>query len=320
MTYIDNRTARLLSHRLRGFDRRDSTRLGLEHALIAGVRQVEFDIRFTRDGKPVAYHDPIFKADDGKWHYINEWELSALCAQGAFWQLATLEEMCACFKTFQSPGTLLHLDVKAEGYESVVHEIITRFGLLSNVVLVSWLPTVLHRFNALSPHTRLCFSHLPLVPSLYAAAKTLSPIANHAPAAFRQLLRIIGPQILKEASTLTLYFDDDGDPASWVEDNTGAHHNVCHVVPGPVRGAMLDLLRRVNGMICVPVWFATQTLAQVYRSQDIQIAVYSVNGDSLLRRVTAEINPDIVYVDNADFILRAIRVRQQGRRPFEAVR
>lgn len=308
MTSIDT-AGRLLSHRLRGFDQRDSTRLGLERALVAGVRQVEFDVRFTRDGHPVAYHDPLFKADDGTWHYLDEWDLAALRAQRAFSHLATLDEMCACFEALRSSEALLHVDVKVGGYESVILDTIAKFGLLSNAVLVSWLPSVLLRLNSLSPRTRLCFSHLTLGPSLYAVAKTLSPIVNHAPVAFRRLLRNLGPQIAKEASTISLQFHDNGDPAGWNGCDQGAHHNVSHAVPGLLKGKMLDLLSRTHGMVCVPVRLATQGLGRVYRSQDIQLAVFSVGDDPSLERVMAGVDPDIAYVDNADVIRRAI-IRQ----------
>jgi glycerophosphoryl diester phosphodiesterase len=303
MASIDN-IGRLLSHRLRGFDLWDSTRLGLERALIAGVRHAEFDVRFTRDGHPVAYHDPLFKADDGKWHYLDEWDLAPLRAQQAISHLATLEEMCACFATFRSPKALLHVDVKVGGYESVIHDTIAKFGLLSNAVLVSWLPSVLLRFNSLSPRTRLCFSHLPMTPSLYAVAKTLSPIVNHAPVALRRLLRNLGPQVAKEASTISVYFHDNGDPASWDGCDEGAHHNVSHAVPGLLKGKMLDLLSSTHGMVCVPVRLASQTLGRIYRSQDIQLAVFSVGDEPSLERAMAVVDPDIVYVDNADVIRR----------------
>jgi len=305
MTSIDI-AGRLLSHRLRGFDQWDSTRLGLERALAAGVRQVEFDVRFTRDGRAVAYHDPLFKGDDGKWHYLAECDLAELRAQQAISHLATLEEMCACFKARRSPEALLHVDVKVEGYESVIRDTIAEFGLLSNAVLVSWLPGVLVRFNALSPQTRLCFSHLPLPPTLYGVAKTLSPFVNHAPVALRRVLRDLGSQLAKEASTITIQLHENGDPASWSGSDEGAGHNLSHAVPGLLTGKMLDLLSSTHGMVCVPVRLATQTLRSFYRSRDIQLAVFSVDDEASLEHVMAAVDPDVVYVDNADVIRRAM--------------
>src|SRR5579864_4824918 len=119
MTPPEGLIGRLLSHRLRGFDRWDSTRLGLEHGLVAGVQHVEFDVRISRDGSLVVHHDPFFKADDGTWCLIRDWDLAALRAQQALGRLATLEEMCACFAAFRSPHALMHVDVKIGGHEAV---------------------------------------------------------------------------------------------------------------------------------------------------------------------------------------------------------
>ena len=207
---------RLLSHRLRGFDGQESTRLGLERALLAGVRNVEFDVGVSRDGCPVAYHDPFFRADDGTWRYVDDWDLAALRKQRALRQLATLEEMCACFARLRVPHALLHVDLKAAGHEAAVHHTIKEFGLLPHTVLVSWLPDVLVRFHALSPQTRLCFSHLSMAraPWLYPVAKALSPVVLHAAPAVIWGLRGIAPRLSNEILSVRLHFDDDGDPAA----------------------------------------------------------------------------------------------------------
>ena len=108
MTPRDDLIARLLSHRLRRASTNGKARsLGLERGLLAGVRNVEFDVRVTRDGYPIAYHDPLFKADDGTWCFVDDWDLAALRHQQAMRHLATLEEMCDCFATFAQPACAL---------------------------------------------------------------------------------------------------------------------------------------------------------------------------------------------------------------------
>jgi hypothetical protein len=314
MVPTDGLIARLLSHRLRGFDEWESTRLGLERGLSAGAHHVEFDVRATRDNHLVAHHDPFFEAGDGTWHYIDEWDLATLRAQHLS-QLATLEEMCGCFAAFRSPNALLHVDVKVGGHEAVIRDTIARFGLLPHTVLVSWLPSVLLRFNALSPQTRLCFSHLPMarMPGLYAAAKALSPVIERAAPALSRGLRGIAPRLSKETLLACLHFHDNGDPAIGHEDDEETRCNHGHVVPGLLTGTMLDLLRRTDGMVCVPVRFATAALRRGYRSRGIQFAVYSVNDVPSLERVMAGIDPDIVYVDNADIIRWAATAQATAR-------
>jgi hypothetical protein len=302
----EDRAWRLLSHRLRGFDRWDSTRLGLERAMTAGVRNAEFDVRFTRDGYPVAFHDPMFRADDGSWQFVDGWDLAKLRTQKAFAELATLEEMCVCFADFRSPGARLHVDVKVGGRAAAIYETIARLGLLPHVVLVSWLPNVLMRFHALSPQTRLCFSYCPLERGwVYDLGSRLAPVLNWVAPALGRGLRNAGPQVFKDSSMVLLYFHDNGDPASGPEGDQGAHHNVCHVVPGVVSGAMLELLRATHGMVCVPRGLATRALRSSYRAEKVELAVFSVSSELSLERVLAGVDPDIVYVNDAEVLRRA---------------
>lgn len=321
MTPRDDLIARLLSHRLRGFDQWESTRLGLERGLLAGVRNVEFDVRVTRDGYPIAYHDPLFKADDGTWCFVDDWDLAALRHQQAMRHLATLEEMCDCFATFRSPHALFHVDVKVVGHEAAVHDTIAKFGLLPHTVLVSWLPNVLLRFHALSPQTRLCFSHLPMAPWLYALAKALSPAIQDAAPIISRRLRGIAPQLANETLTVRLHFHDDSDPAHGDTGEDETHLTPGHVVAGLLKGTMLDVLRKTDGMVCVPLRLATHALARGYQSQNVQFAVYSVSDQATLDRAVANIDPDVIYVDNAELIRRAAispasgAQAQSGRQP-----
>jgi len=307
-----DKVGRLLSHRLRGFDEWDSTQLGLQRALEAGVPNAEFDVRFTRDGQAVAYHDPLFRANDGAWHFVDEWELAALRTQTAFPHLATLEQMCACFAQFRGPDALLHVDIKVGGREALIHETIAKFGLLQHAVIVSWLPQSLVRFHALSPQTRLCFSHLPLSPPLYGFAKAVFEVVDHVPRVVSRAMRELGPPFLKEASTVSFHFHDEGDPASGDTGDDGAHHNLCHVVPGLVRGEMLRLLLETRGMVCVPVRLSSRRLVEGYRAQNVEVAVYSADDEPSLERVMAAVDPDIVYVNSAEVLRKAMAAPLPG--------
>jgi glycerophosphoryl diester phosphodiesterase len=308
----EERFGRLLSHRMRGFDDRESTARGLERALTVGVRNCEFDVRFTRDGHAVAWHDPLFRADDGTWQYIADWDLHALRGQKAMSELATLEEMCRCFRKFRGPEALLHVDVKTEGGELAIRNTLAETGALPDVVLVSWLPGALVRFHALSPQTPLCFSHLPLTRGLYRMASALAPLADRSPEVLRRTLRRFGPPALKEAALVSLHFHDDGDPANGNARDDGAHHNVCHIIPGVVQGRFLALLRETRGMVCVPVRLATAALRQSYQSMGVELAVYAVADRASLDHVMAAVDPDIVYVDSAEVLREAAATEAAG--------
>jgi len=312
MKRYDSLQQHLLSHRLRGFDTRESTVLGLKNGLLAGACNAEFDVRMTRDGHPIAFHDPFFKADDGTWRYVDESDLAALRRQSALPSLATLEEMCGCFAEYRTPDALLHVDVKTSGQESVIYLTIAKFDLLAHVVLVSWLPEVLVRFHELSPQTRLCFSHLSMARHrwLYPIAEMLSPLVERAAPAISWALGGVKPQLARETLAVRLQFHDNGDPAAEPEAGDETRLTPGHVVPDLLKGTMLELLRSTAGIACVPLGLASRELGKAYRAQNIQLAVYSVKDMPTLNRVMAEIDPDIVYVDNAD-IIRAVASRQR---------
>jgi hypothetical protein len=303
----------LLSHRLRGFDHAESTRLGLQEGLNAGVRHVEFDVRFTKGGCPVAYHDPFFMTDNGSTSYIDEWSLAALRSQRELSDLATLEDMCKCFADFHRPDAFLHVDVKVSGYESIIHDTIAKFGLLSNTVLVSWLPEVLVSFHSISPLVRLCFSHIPLAHWLYNVAKTISPVVQGVAPSVGKGLQDLFPILANEAQTVRLYFHDNGDVTTGNPPDSDPRATPGHVIPGVLTGPLLDLLRKTAGLVCVPLTLATQELRESYRSLGIQFAVYSVADFPSLEDIMVKINPDIVYVDSADIIRKAAEAAQTGR-------
>lgn len=313
MKPADNLLDHLLSHRLRGFDRWESTRLGLERGLKVGVRNVEFDVRFTSDRCPIAYHDPFFRTDDRSFGYVDEWSLEALRRQQALAHLATLQDMCVCFAAFRQADALLHVDVKVSGHEEVIYDTLAKSGVLPNSILVSWLPQVLLRFHEISPQTRLCFSHIPLVraPWLYRGAKAIFPVVERAAPVISRGLREWAPQLANETLTVRLHFHDDGDAASGAADDDGARSTPGHAVPGVLTGAMLELLRKTNGMVCVPVAMATRDLRESYRSLGVAFATYSVADLPSLEDVVGRIDPDIIYVDNADLIRMAAASAQQ---------
>ncbi len=69
---------------------------------------------------------------------------------------------------------------------------------------------------------------------------------------------------------------------------------------------MLELLRSTRGMVCVPVRLAPRSLVAGYRAQNVEVAVYAVDDMLWLERVMAAVDPDIVYVDSADVLRRAM--------------
>lgn len=294
---LDISLERLASHRLRGFDTQESTVRGLERALAAGVCHIEIDVRLSQDGVPVVFHDPFFQGDDGAWYFVDEKNLAELKSHRALSQMATLEEMCRCFSVQKRLVTRLHLDVKIAGQEAAIYDILVRHELLAQVVLVSWLPSVLFEFNRLAPQVRLCFAHLSLMryPWLFPMAKVLAyrPVLLTA----AKMISWIAPRTSRKLLSLRLYCHENGDPQLTVSGFERTRCNYGHIVRRFVTGAMLDLLRRSNGILCLPVELATRGIRVEYQKYGIQLAVFSLKGISRLNRVLADIAPDVIYID-----------------------
>ncbi|NOT70783.1 MAG: glycerophosphodiester phosphodiesterase [Hyphomicrobium sp.] len=289
----------LLSHRLRGFDERESTAIGVARALAKRIAHVEFDVRATRDGKLVAFHDPFFEDDSSQWQFIDSLTLTELQKQKSLSHLATLDEVCRVFAAEAAENTLLHVDVKVSGYERQILAVLEEHGVLTKSVIVSWLPSVLQAFNMLSPETPLCFSHITLV-----RAPWLLPFGKifAAPIVLRSLGQLFSPfntKLSLEFLTTRLHFHSDGNP-SFVEtgqDRTRCNHG--HIVPRALTGPIFALLQRTKGYVCLPVASATKSLVADYHSNGIKVAVFSANSAAAADSIMTTIAPDIIYMDVA---------------------
>jgi glycerophosphoryl diester phosphodiesterase len=293
----------LLSHRLRGFDRHENTLAGLTAALAAGVLHVEFDARDTRDGVLVAVHDPVFKADDGSWQRVRDWEFEALRGQGTMRHICRVVDLVGAFAAAAGPEARLHVDIKVDGRVRELKHILETAGALERTILVSWLASALIEFHALSPTTRLCFSHVSFAraPWLYSVAKALLrpgllglvPLTGLASDRSRRL------------GGLSLHFHDDGAAAADLPAADQAGRTQAHLVPGFLTGDVLDLLRNTRGLVCVPLWCVSRRFVERYHRLGVGVAVFSVRSRAALDKLLTESGPDIIYVDDASLIVGA---------------
>jgi glycerophosphoryl diester phosphodiesterase len=293
----DDRVRRLLSHRLRGFAPVDSTLQAMKAALAAGVRHVEFDVRMTRDGALIAFHDPFFHAIDGSWQQVEDWDLEALRRQHHM-QVATVEEMVACFAAGKTPHSWLHIDMKVAGQADELLGILEHAGLLAQTVLVSWIPEVLQEFHARAASLPVCFSHISFAraPSFYRVARFAAPGKG-----LRRAAAVLGPLAPHAAALLAtarVDFCDDGDPHAEVAPGDRAGCNHAHVVPQLLTGRMLGLLKATEGFAALPGWCTDRALVERYHGLGIRVAVFTARTAAALERMLAT-GADIVYVDDA---------------------
>lgn len=272
----------------------------MARALEAGVHHVEFDLRLTRDKELVALHDPHLPIPgaDG-WAYVDELDVSDVRSVPAGAHVSTFEDLCRMFSERALPDTTMHVDVKIDGQEGPILQILQRHGLLDRCILVSWLPSVLFKFHGLAPSARLCFSHLTL-----SRAPWLFPLARAAQRSgvvgiTRALGKRWSAKLGRDFDSIRLYVHGDGDPRHDPSGDERLRSNPGHLVRDAVRGDMRALLRSTRGLVCIPARMATRALAQHYREDGIGLAVFSAKSLREVRSLVAAVGPDIIYVDAA---------------------
>lgn len=232
--------SQLISHRFRGFSKFENTIEGLEAALDFGVAQVEFDIRVTRCGTPIIYHDEVAVAQDGRTHKICE-----IMAQdrrslgGVFSHMPTAEALLEAAASHNNKARLL-IDMKDAGFEDMLVALAKRFGLEDKIVWVSWLPETLYAIHDLLPDAELTLSHWCKNPNsaIRSLHKTYKAKDGHIPRPDRTLVV--------------------GERSGWFVD-------------GALRGEMRDLVDNV----CVPVNMVSRELIEDYKADGIKVSAFS---------------------------------------------
>jgi len=122
----------------------ENTLAAFELAIHYGADWVELDIRMTRDGRLVCFHDPTLNGQAVE--ALTFQALHALCAAEGF-ELAALDEVLTALE-----GRIqLDLEIKVEGIEeNVVHTVETHIGT-TKFVYTSFHDQVVARLKTLSP-------------------------------------------------------------------------------------------------------------------------------------------------------------------------
>jgi len=150
----------LISHRFRGFAPHENTLDGLSAALDFGVLNLEFDIRVTRCGTPMIYHDEFAPDKDGNVHYLCDVLASEFAALGGtFSRIPTANELFELASKHPHTKARLLVDIKDGGFETEIHALVMMNGLAERVIYVSWLPEVLYAIHDIAPKADFCLSH-----------------------------------------------------------------------------------------------------------------------------------------------------------------
>lgn len=257
----------LVSHRFRGFSKYENTVEGLNAALDFGVLNLEFDIRVTRCGTPMIYHDEFAKDGRGKKHHISKLMASELAGLGGtFEHIPTADALFKAAALHEKNDAKLLIDIKDAGFEEIIHALVCLHRLQDRVVYVSWIPNVLYAMHALSPETPLCLSHwckspnkaIRLLHKVHAAKDGLVPRLN------------------------TPYIH--GERSGWY-------------VSGGVRGELRDMLKATGGSVCVPVNMVTEGLVADYHADSIEVSCFSYVKWKTINAAKKRYNIDQYFID-----------------------
>ncbi len=130
----------------------DNTIESLDQAVREKADMVEFDVRQTRDGQLVLFHDWDIWTGEGLARPVASVDYSDLrdrCKEKGF-ELARLEDVLIRF----SGKLKLNIELKAGGYEEAVIEMVTAYSNPDEVVLSSFFPWVILKLKHLNRSIR----------------------------------------------------------------------------------------------------------------------------------------------------------------------
>ena len=252
----------LVSHRFRGFSQYENTIEGLNAALDFGVTQVEFDIRVSRCGTPLIYHDEAAPSQNGKVHHICDiMAKDRKSLGGVFAQMPTAEALFAAAAAHKNKAKLL-IDMKDAGFENMLVALAKAYGLEDRINWVSWLPETLYAVRDLLPNAEVTLSHWCKNPdaSVRSLHKVYKAKNGHIPRPTRRLVI--------------------GERSGWFVD-------------GPLRGEMREMVNNV----CVPVGMVTRELVENYQADDIKVSAFSYVTRSSIDAAETALGLDDYFID-----------------------
>jgi glycerophosphoryl diester phosphodiesterase len=264
---------RLISHRFRGFSAEENTIAGLNAALSFGVRHLEFDIRVSKCGTPMIYHDEFARAGDGKIYKLCDIMADDFAPQseggigGRFAIIPTAQALFEAASKHPQKNAKLLVDVKDAGFEESIHALISLYRLKERTVYVSWLPETLYQFHAIAPDIPLCLSHWCKNPNqaIRALHKVHKAKHGHIPRGPNRLIH--------------------------------GHRSGYYVKDG-LRGEMRDMLKKTAGSVCVPQDMVSADLVAAYQADGIKVSTFSYVNWPAINAHEAHFGVDLYFIDD----------------------
>ena len=140
---------KIIAHRGASADAPENTMPAFELALKQGAQMLEFDVRPTRDGQIVVFHDDTTERWNGTPQQVQQLtlaELQQIDLGDA--QAPTLNEL---FNWAASTNLELNVEIKSPGIEAEVVKLVRQFGLAKRVIVSSFASESLRRMRQIAP-------------------------------------------------------------------------------------------------------------------------------------------------------------------------
>ena len=260
--------SRLISHRFRGFAEEENTIAGLTAAMSRGVALLEFDIRVTRCGTPLIFHDEFAQDKNGKIRKICDVMAKDLIQIGGrFATMPTAEDLLHAAGLHHNKQARLLIDIKDAGFEAEIHALVMMAGLGNRVTYVSWVPEALYQIHDIAPQAPLCLSHWCQNPdALIRKFHTVHVAKNNS---------------IPKAPSKIIHGERSG-----------------YFIDGRLEGELFDIIKMTKGSVCVPQDMVSARLVSAYHGEGIEVSAFSyVDWPSILA-ANSEMKIDQYFIDD----------------------
>jgi glycerophosphoryl diester phosphodiesterase len=304
--------ARLLSHRLRGFDGPEGSLGNLRRALDKGVRLFEVDTRHTCDQEIVVCHSPCLSTMTDRRGLICELPWIEV-AQSRFVgypnqrpaRLGEFLEIVAAYRDAE-----VWIDIKDYGLEELYVHHIVRYGLHQRARLISWMPQTLLRLAAMEPPLALGMSYFCCAkhPYLHHIARAVTVLLGKQ----ARPLRAARHGRLGDVWAVVPYFDLSEDIAvPAIPRELWAGYNHSHMIAGLPLNEVVHALRERQGAIGMLPSQATADIVDLAHEKGLLVYVYSIDDIASLQSLMDKSPVDIAFTNNANLLLNTPTVSNE---------
>ena len=283
----------MITHRMRGFDKVESSIHGLKNALGSPFQGAEFDTRFSSDRRIFVNHDPDLVRFNGQRLLISSCtsdQLTSLKHPSTEKSIPSLREMLEIAATHKRTDFHICIDIKEHGQEQQIVTAIQEFGLADRVIIFSWVPEALMTLHSLLPHVPLFFSYYPVSGWI----KLLAMKARV------QFTKIAGSLLRKpnKYSQVKPRFQQPGLPSHSDPDATIGFETEYYCTRLP-EGMLSEALRNSGGGVCADYRLIDEAYSIACKQEGFRLCIYGVKDNSVIKKI-GSMQPDIILTDDPD--------------------